>query len=49
MHVITQIHGDIKAYIEKIYNDIKTKVPVDENEFIKLKRGLKTKYVTIVR
>ena len=34
---------------EKIYNDIKAKVPVDENEFIKLKRGLKTKYVTIVR
>ena len=34
---------------EKIYNDITTKVPVDENEFIKLKRGLKTKYVTIVR
>ena len=28
---------------EKIYNDIKAKVPVDENEFIKLKRGLKTK------
>ena len=25
---------------EKIYNDIKEKVPVDENEFIKLKRGL---------
>ena len=25
--------GDFK----KIYNDIKTKVPVDENEFIKLK------------
>ena len=23
---------------EKIYNDIKAKVPVDENEFIKLKR-----------
>ncbi len=33
---------------EKIYNDIKAKVPVDENEFIKLKRGLKTKYVTIL-
>ena len=33
---------------EKIYNDIKEKVPVDENEFIKLKRGLKTKYVTIL-
>ncbi len=33
---------------EKIYNDIKAKVPVDENEFIKLKRVLKTKYVTIL-
>lgn len=30
---------------EKVYNDIKAKVPVDENEFIKLKRGLKTIYI----
>ena len=28
---------------EKIYNDIKARVPVDENEFIKLKRGLENK------
>ena len=28
MHVITQIHGDIKAYIEKIYNDIKKDIEV---------------------
>lgn len=33
---------------EKIYESLKAKEPVDENEFIKLKRGLKTKYVTIL-
>lgn len=36
--------GDFK----KIYESLKAKEPVDENEFIKLKRVLKTKYVTIL-
>ena len=37
---------------EKIYNDIKEKVPVDENEFIKLKREKHmpvTEYLHILR
>lgn len=36
------------GYFKKIYESLKAKEPVDENEFIKLKRVLKTKYVTIL-